>query len=107
MDAQDVFAVFGHPVWGPLLIFTARIIDVSLDTMRVLFIMRGKRGEERGPASPLIARQRAASAWASTANSSAMTAAGGARIVRTAIPRRELRRTRARLTDRHVTDSRR
>jgi uncharacterized protein YebE (UPF0316 family) len=44
MDAQDVFALFGHPVWGPLLIFTARIIDVSLDTMRVLFIMRGKRG---------------------------------------------------------------
>ena len=44
MTADDIFALFGHPVWGPLLIFSARIIDVSLDTMRVLFMVRGKRG---------------------------------------------------------------
>ena len=40
----DLFAVFGHPIWGPIIIFCLRIIDVSLDTMRVLFTVRGKRG---------------------------------------------------------------
>ena len=39
----DLFAVFGHPIWGPIIIFCLRIIDVSLDTMRVLFTVRGKR----------------------------------------------------------------
>jgi uncharacterized protein YebE (UPF0316 family) len=39
----DLFAVFGHPLWGPVIIFFLRIIDVSLDTMRVLFTVRGKR----------------------------------------------------------------
>jgi uncharacterized protein YebE (UPF0316 family) len=39
----DLFAVFGHPRWGPVIIFFLRIIDVSLDTMRVLFTVRGKR----------------------------------------------------------------
>lgn len=29
--------------WGPLLIFGLRIVDVSLGTMRMLFIMRGAR----------------------------------------------------------------
>ena len=36
-------ALFASP-WGALLIFVARIMDVSLDTMRVLFTVRGKRG---------------------------------------------------------------
>ncbi len=36
-------ALFASP-WGALLIFVARIVDVSLDTMRVLFTVRGKRG---------------------------------------------------------------
>lgn len=30
--------------WGPIIIFCLRIVDVSLDTMRVLFAVRGKRG---------------------------------------------------------------
>jgi uncharacterized protein YebE (UPF0316 family) len=34
--------VFDLP-WGPLLIFGLRVADVSLDTMRVLFAVRGKR----------------------------------------------------------------
>lgn len=29
--------------WGPLVIFCMRIVDVSLDTMRVIFAIRGKR----------------------------------------------------------------
>jgi uncharacterized protein YebE (UPF0316 family) len=29
--------------WGGLVIFCTRIVDVSMDTMRVLFIVRGKR----------------------------------------------------------------
>ena len=37
------FALFGDPLWGPLLIFSLRIVDVSLDTMRVIFLVRGKR----------------------------------------------------------------
>lgn len=36
-------ALFASP-WGALLIFFARIVDVSFDTMRVLFTVRGKRG---------------------------------------------------------------
>ena len=40
----DLFVIFGHPLWGPIIIFCLRIIDVSLDTMRVLFTVRGKRG---------------------------------------------------------------
>jgi uncharacterized protein YebE (UPF0316 family) len=35
-------ALFASP-WGALLIFVARIVDVSCDTMRVLFTVRGKR----------------------------------------------------------------
>ena len=37
------FALFGDPLWGPVLIFGLRIVDVSLDTMRVIFLVRGKR----------------------------------------------------------------
>lgn len=36
-------ALFALP-WGPLVIFCLRIVDVSLDTMRVLFVVRGQRG---------------------------------------------------------------
>ena len=39
----DPASVFASPV-GALLIFVLRIVDVSLDTMRVLFTVRGKRG---------------------------------------------------------------
>jgi uncharacterized protein YebE (UPF0316 family) len=35
-------AVFASP-WGALLIFCLRIVDVSCDTMRVIFAIRGKR----------------------------------------------------------------
>ena len=38
----DIGAIFASP-WGALLIFALRIVDVSLDTMRVLFAIRGKR----------------------------------------------------------------
>jgi uncharacterized protein YebE (UPF0316 family) len=40
---SDVFAIFGHPLWGPIVIFLLRIVDVTLDTMRVLFMVRGRR----------------------------------------------------------------
>jgi len=36
-------AIFASP-WGALLIFGLRIVDVSCDTMRVIFAIRGKRG---------------------------------------------------------------
>jgi uncharacterized protein YebE (UPF0316 family) len=36
-------ALFASP-WGALLIFGLRIVDVSCDTMRVIFAIRGKRG---------------------------------------------------------------
>jgi uncharacterized protein YebE (UPF0316 family) len=36
-------AVFASP-WGALVIFCLRIVDVSCDTMRVIFAIRGKRG---------------------------------------------------------------
>jgi uncharacterized protein YebE (UPF0316 family) len=36
-------ALFASP-YGALLIFALRIVDVSLDTMRVIFLIRGKRG---------------------------------------------------------------
>jgi uncharacterized protein YebE (UPF0316 family) len=39
---MDVTQLFDLP-WGPLLIFGLRVADVSLDTMRVLFAVRGKR----------------------------------------------------------------
>jgi len=39
----DVFAIFGDPLWGPIVIFLLRIVDVTLDTMRVLFMVRGRR----------------------------------------------------------------
>jgi uncharacterized protein YebE (UPF0316 family) len=39
---MSVGALFASP-WGALLIFTLRIFDVSLDTMRVIFAIRGKR----------------------------------------------------------------
>jgi uncharacterized protein YebE (UPF0316 family) len=39
----DPTSIFASPV-GALLIFVLRIVDVSLDTMRVLFTVRGKRG---------------------------------------------------------------
>jgi len=38
------FAIFGDPLWGPIVIFLLRIVDVTLDTMRVLFMVRGRRG---------------------------------------------------------------
>jgi len=38
----DIGAIFASP-WGALLIFSLRIVDVSLDTMRVIFAIRGKR----------------------------------------------------------------
>jgi uncharacterized protein YebE (UPF0316 family) len=40
---SDVFAIFGDPLWGPIVIFLLRIVDVTLDTMRVLFMVRGRR----------------------------------------------------------------
>lgn len=40
--AADLNALFASP-YGALLIFCLRIIDVSCDTMRVLFAIRGKR----------------------------------------------------------------
>jgi uncharacterized protein YebE (UPF0316 family) len=40
---MSVDAIFASP-WGALLIFALRIFDVSLDTMRVIFAIRGKRG---------------------------------------------------------------
>ena len=39
----DVVSVFATPL-GALLIFALRIVDVSCDTMRVIFAIRGKRG---------------------------------------------------------------
>ena len=39
---MDFTTLFDLP-WGPLLIFGLRVADVSLDTMRVLFAVRGKR----------------------------------------------------------------
>jgi uncharacterized protein YebE (UPF0316 family) len=39
MNADVLFAL----PWGPVLIFCLRIVDVSLDTMRVIFAIRGKR----------------------------------------------------------------
>lgn len=39
MQDQSIWAL----PWGPLLIFGLRLVDVSLDTMRVLFAVRGKR----------------------------------------------------------------
>ena len=40
---MDIDALFASP-WGALAIFGLRIIDVSLDVMRVIFAIRGKRG---------------------------------------------------------------
>ena len=40
---MTVDQLFASP-WGALLIFALRIVDVSCDTMRVLFAIRGKRG---------------------------------------------------------------
>jgi uncharacterized protein YebE (UPF0316 family) len=40
MNPDDLFAL---PL-GPLVIFCLRIVDVSLDTLRVLFMVRGRRG---------------------------------------------------------------
>lgn len=40
---MTVDALFASP-WGALVIFVLRIFDVSLDTMRVIFAIRGKRG---------------------------------------------------------------
>src|SRR5437763_14621704 len=40
---MNVDALFASP-WGALLIFCLRIVDVSCDTMRVIFAIRGKRG---------------------------------------------------------------
>ena len=39
---MDITTLFDLP-WGPLLIFGLRVVDVSLDTMRVLFAVRGRR----------------------------------------------------------------
>jgi uncharacterized protein YebE (UPF0316 family) len=40
---MNIDAVFAS-TWGALLIFCLRIVDVSCDTMRVIFAIRGKRG---------------------------------------------------------------
>jgi uncharacterized protein YebE (UPF0316 family) len=40
---MTVDALFASP-WGALAIFVLRIFDVSFDTMRVIFAIRGKRG---------------------------------------------------------------
>ena len=40
---MELDALFASP-WGALVIFCLRIIDVSCDTMRVLFTVRGKKG---------------------------------------------------------------
>ena len=40
---MNIDALFASP-WGALLIFGLRIVDVSCDTMRVIFAIRGKRG---------------------------------------------------------------
>jgi uncharacterized protein YebE (UPF0316 family) len=40
---MNVDLLFASP-WGALLIFCLRIVDVSCDTMRVIFAIRGKRG---------------------------------------------------------------
>ncbi len=40
MTTAELFAL----PWGPLLIFALRIVDVSLDTMRVILAVRGRRG---------------------------------------------------------------
>jgi uncharacterized protein YebE (UPF0316 family) len=40
---MNVDALFASP-WGALVIFGLRIVDVSCDTMRVIFAIRGKRG---------------------------------------------------------------
>ena len=40
---MNVDAIFASP-WGALVIFALRIVDVSCDTMRVIFAIRGKRG---------------------------------------------------------------
>src|ERR1041384_4900400 len=40
---MDLNAAFASP-WGALAIFLLRIVDVSCDTMRVIFAIRGKRG---------------------------------------------------------------
>ena len=39
---MNLDALFASP-WGALLIFCLRIVDVSCDTMRVIFAIRGKR----------------------------------------------------------------
>jgi uncharacterized protein YebE (UPF0316 family) len=39
MNAPELFDL----PWGPVLIFGLRVADVSIDTMRVLFAVRGKR----------------------------------------------------------------
>ena len=41
MDPETI-ALFASP-WGALIIFSLRIVDVSCDTMRVIFAIRGKR----------------------------------------------------------------
>lgn len=41
--SPTIDAIFASP-WGALIIFMLRIVDVSCDTMRVLFAVRGKRG---------------------------------------------------------------
>ena len=43
MLQADPTSIFASPA-GALLIFALRIVDVSCDTLRVLFAMRGKRG---------------------------------------------------------------
>ena len=40
---MNIDAMFASP-WGALAIFCLRIVDVSCDTMRVIFAIRGKRG---------------------------------------------------------------
>ena len=42
METMD--ALFASPWLGPFAIFCMRIVDVSCDTMRVIFAIRGRRG---------------------------------------------------------------
>ena len=44
---MDVATIFALP-WGPFVIFGLRICDVSLDTLRVLFSVRGARWAAAG-----------------------------------------------------------
>ena len=37
------FLIIQQPIWGAVLIFLLRVINMSLNTMRVLLVIRGKK----------------------------------------------------------------